>query len=368
VFILDRLDREGRRLAPPLAICSNEGAAVGENLPLAAGAAAVSRPDEERNVMKRAIVFGIIALPFVLIVSTSAPLAQPDDSSLASPTTTGTVTLHNCSIKPVNTAILATDRPGVLKSVKPKEGELVQENELVAQLKDEVARANLNVAIKTAENHVEIEYAEKLNEVDQKEYEKAVAANQTNLNTFSEIEVSRLQVNQEKSRLQIEKAKHENAVYLLKVKEAEAELRTFRITAPFKGFVSKIHKYPGEAVKQGDPVLEIVNTDVVHVEGLVSARDIWKVKVGAPVTVHLDLTEPKLAVEKAVAKLDVEKKAFRGRIGFVNVISANGARETRVWAEVANPDNILRPGFWATMTIEAGAADRSREAASRSAP
>jgi len=318
--------------------------------------------------MKRAIVFGIIALPFVLIVSTGAPLAQPDDTSSNSVTPTGTITLHNCSIKPVKTALLATDRPGVLASVKPKEGELVQEGEIIARLMDDVAQANLNVAIKTAENHVEIEYAEKLNEVDQKEYEKAVAANKTNATTFSEIEVSRLHVSQEKSRLQIDKAKHENAVYLLKVKEAEAELRTFRITAPFNGFVSKIHKYPGEAVKQGDPVLEIVNTDMVHVEGLVNARDIWKVKVGAPVTVHLDLTEPKLSVEKAVAKLDVEKKAFRGKIGFVNVISASGSRETRIWAEVANPDNILRPGLVATMTIDAGAADRTGEKVIRATP
>jgi hypothetical protein len=83
----------------------------------------------------------------------------------------------------------------------------------------------------------------------------------------------------------------------------------------------------------------------VRVEGDLGVQDLWRVKPGTPVEVQLTLEG---------ANLDVEKKTFRGHIGFVDVI-ANSLGRTRFWAEVPNPDNILRPGLKATMTIFPGA-------------
>ncbi len=77
-----------------------------------------------------------------------------------------------CPIKAVKTARLATDRPGVLAAVEPNEGDSVREGQLVARLMDEVAKASLDVAKLVADDHVEIQYATKLNAVDTAEYEK----------------------------------------------------------------------------------------------------------------------------------------------------------------------------------------------------
>jgi len=126
----------------------------------------------------------------------------------------------------------------------------------------------------------------------------------------------------------------------MKAIESKAELETFHILAPFDGFVSKVLKSRGEAVRQGDTILEMVNTDMVHVEGMVTDRDIWRVKRGSPVTVQLDIRN---------VDLDIEKQVFRGKIGFVDQVATMG--ETRIWAEVPNPGNLLRPGFNAIMTI-----------------
>ncbi|HUE14018.1 MAG TPA: hypothetical protein VMR25_07635, partial [Planctomycetaceae bacterium] len=62
-----------------------------------------------------------------------------------------TIELHECLIKAVKTARLATDRPGVLAVVEPKEGDSVREGQIVARLMDEVAKANFEVKKLTAD-------------------------------------------------------------------------------------------------------------------------------------------------------------------------------------------------------------------------
>jgi|HubBroStandDraft_6_1064221.scaffolds.fasta_scaffold37291_2 multidrug efflux pump subunit AcrA (membrane-fusion protein) len=252
----------------------------------------------------------------------------------------GPIILKNCEIKAVQTARVATDRPGVISVVDPKEGDTVKEGMPIIRLMDEVPRANWIVAKLVADDLIEVEFATEAHRVDELEYKKSVAANRQAAGTISEIELERLKLNAVKSGLQIKKATHDIAVNDMKAKESKAELDTFHILAPFDGFVSKVLKYRGEAVRQGDTILEMVNTDMVHVEGMVTDRDIWRVKRGSPVTVQLDI--------KGV-ELDIEKQVFRGKIGFVDQVATMG--ETRIWAEVPNPGNLLRPGFNAIMTI-----------------
>jgi RND family efflux transporter MFP subunit len=303
--------------------------------------------------MKRMTGIGLVAVATVFLGHPARVLrGQESPLSRTSPRTPSIV-LDRCLIKVVKTARLATDRPGVVASIEPKEGDAVREGQLVAKLMDEVAQANVDVAKRTSENTVEIEYAEKLNLVDRAEYLKAVEANRQQDKTFSDIEVQRLKLADERSRLQIDKAKHEMDINVLKWKQAEAELHTCWIKAPFDGLVTRVEKHKGEAVRQGDTILEIVNTAVVRVEGRVRARDIWNMRVGDPVTVHLSLGEEPLDMEKRANRepMEVEKKIYQGRIGFVDVVSDGSSAETRIWAEVANPENVLRPGLTATMTI-----------------
>ena len=252
----------------------------------------------------------------------------------------GSIILKNCEIKAVQTARVATDRPGVISVVDPKEGDTVKEGVEIVRLMDEVPRANWEVAKLVADDMIEVEYATEAHRVDELEYKKSVAANGQAPGTISEIELERLKLNAVKSGLQIKKATHDIAVNVKKADQAKAELDTYHILAPFDGFVSKVLKYRGEAVRQGDTILEMVNTDMVHVEGMVTDRDIWRVKRGSPVTVQLDI--------KGV-DLDIEKQVFRGKIGFVDQVANMG--DTRIWAEVPNPGNVLRPGFNAIMTI-----------------
>jgi RND family efflux transporter MFP subunit len=251
------------------------------------------------------------------------------------------IEVDQCTIKPVDEVTLSFDRPGVIAFVKLREGDPVTEGQLIAGLQDEVAQAALAVAAKEAESDVDIRYAEKAGAVAEIEHRKALDANRY-VQAIPEVEVLRLKLAAEKTILELESARLRRAVNELKRDEAQVQLDTYRLKAPFTGVVTRVHRSKGEAVRQGDQVLELVNTKTVRVEGVVRIRDIWQVKPGCEVQVKLDL--PGIDHE-------IEKKSFPGRIVFVGVKAEPVNQTVRVWAEVDNPENVLRGGLLAKMTI-----------------
>lgn len=282
-------------------------------------------------------VIGIIMSPHLPPRSIADAAGDPRGSTEPKP-----IDLPVCLIEAVKTARLASDRPGVVAEVAVQEGEMVRDGQIVVRLMDDVPKANYETAKLEAENKVEVEYARLLNAVDQLDFEKQKRVNLRSPNTIAEMDLKRAELAADRSRLQIDKAKHEIAVYKLKAKQAEAELKTYQILAPIDGVVTRIDRHRGEAVRQGDTVMELVNTSVVKVRGYVKTKDIWYVKPGAPVNVRLNLEG---------TDSPVQRKVFVGHIGYVSVISNTSKDETEVWAEVQNPDNFLRPGLTATMTI-----------------
>ena len=61
--------------------------------------------------------------------------------------------------------------------------------------------------------------------------------------------------------------------------------------------------------------------------------------------------------DPAEAGKEAAKQAYPGKIVFVDVKSTPAEHMVRVWAEVDNLDNTLRPGLTPTMTILPAATD-----------
>ena len=129
------------------------------------------------------------------------------------------------------------------------------------------------------------------------------------------------------------------------MEKAAAELRTCRIEAPFDGKVRKVFKHKGEAVAQGTPILELISTRIVRVEGYLPVEDLWSVKRGDPVEVRIDFPD---------RDLEIEKEVFHGKVYFIDPTVSNVTHRARVWAEVQNPDEKLIEGLYAKMTIQHG--------------
>lgn len=254
-----------------------------------------------------------------------------------------TLQLSECRIKLIDRVTLASDRPGIIEFVGATEGADVAADEQIAGLKDDVARARLAVAKREAENDIEVRYAVKASEVADAEYEKTLEVNRKLPNGgIPDIEVQRLRLAAQRAELQIEQAQNQFIIAGLNLDQAEAELETYRIFAPFAGVVTKVHKFKGEAVRQGDPIIDIVSTRRVRVEADVGIGDVWSIRKGDPVAVRLDIPGEELAVEQ---------RTFEGKVIFVEVGVHPLTREVRVWAEVDNPDGVLKEGLNARMTI-----------------
>ncbi|MCC7422169.1 MAG: efflux RND transporter periplasmic adaptor subunit [Planctomycetaceae bacterium] len=255
---------------------------------------------------------------------------------------TAPIEIARCRIKLIDQVTLASDRSGIISYVEAEEGHEVQEGQKIAGLQDEVAAANLAVAQKKSENDVEIRFSKKAAELAQAEYEKALDANQIVKNAVPDIEVRRLKLAAEKSALQIEQADHQRKLDALNRDQAQAELNTYRVKVPFDGVVTRVFKHKGEAVRQGDPILELASTRRVRVEGDLDIQHLTQVQPGCRVVVQLDIPD---------VELEIEKETFEGRVEFVDVNVQPVSRQVRIWARVQNRGEILRAGLTARMMI-----------------
>jgi multidrug resistance efflux pump len=227
--------------------------------------------------------------------------------------------------------------------------------------------ALLAVAKQKAENDVNKRFAEKSAAVAKAEWEKMLESNRKVPGSIPETEVLRAKLSYEKALLQKEQAEHEQEVARLEMEKAAAELKTYKIEAPFDGEVRKVLKHKGEAVTQGTPILELISTRSVKVEGYLPIEDYYSVRRGDPVEVRLDIPDKDLPIEKEV---------FVGKVFFIDKTVSPVTHGARVWAEVQNPDPdqdlpSLIEGLYAKMTIRHGRAANAgtaKKGASKLAP
>ncbi|QDT43268.1 putative efflux pump membrane fusion protein [Gimesia alba] len=286
----------------------------------------------------------------VLMIGASLILAERNlDASdqakekVTPPSPGSEITVNECRIKLIDRVILGSDRPGVLEFVEPNEGEQVKKGQVIAALKSDALKASRKTAEKRSSNDIEIRYSKKARDTAYVELEMNLDINKRVSNTISKLDIKRLQLNAEKSDLQIEQAELEFAMSKLQLEEIDAQIEETKVTAPFDGIVTKKFRSTGEVVRHGDEVLELVSTKRVKVEGYVNIDDTWKFQIGTPVEVQLDIPG---------IRLPIENNKYTGRIVFVDVeVEPIHGKSIRVWAEVENPENVLKAGYMATMKI-----------------
>ena len=242
------------------------------------------------------------------------------------------------------------------------------------------AGLELEIASRKADNDVHVRYARKAAEVAAAEHERAVQSRKSFRDSVSQSEIDALRLTMEKATLEVEQAEHDLAIARLgkQVKQSETsslllnvEKRTLEfkqaeeerliaaltrdakagdlamaqheldrrtIRSPLAGVVVQIHRHPGEWVQPEDKVLRIVRLDRLRAEGFVSFRDLRSNLADGNVVVSVSLP-------------DSAAREFRGKIVFVSpeIDPVNG--QVRIWAEVDNPQFVLRPGMKASMSI-----------------
>ncbi len=300
-------------------------------------------------------------LPLLLLL---AATSVADDKSVSS-TSSHTVQLDKCHITLKEHVTLASDRNGIVKTAEYEEGQSVKKGCLVVLIADEVAQANLAAAKKKASNENELNFARIAKKQADSEHDRMVKANEEaekrgGQKPVAQVEVDKAQLAADKAGISIIAAEHEISLNKLNAAVTEAELRTYSVLAEFDGTVTKMFKKKGEAVRQGDPVAEIVNPKHVRIEGYVPLKYLRYVKEGAKVRVRLSETD----LDHLGYQEEDDRKPFEGQITFVDEVSDPIDGTTRIFAEVENREKvekqvkvesrvkfILRAGLEANMDI-----------------
>lgn len=270
----------------------------------------------------------LIAAGLLLAVATyharSSNLArQPKAKAKAA--NAGVVSVPHCRLKFVQKATLASAQPGVLKFVTPTEGSKIKKDTVIASLKDEVAAAQLAIAKKEAENDVDIKYARKAADVALSELNKSKAANITEAGTVPAIEIERLQLAWERAGFQTEMAQQKQHIAGLTTKLRQAEVDRMKIKAPFDGVVTKVYKRTGEAIGNGEPLMDVVNPDLIRAEIQVPLADVLKLKLGDRVEVILKLKN---------STLPESDRTVHGKITFIDKKADFAEGKVWVWANL----------------------------------
>ncbi|HEV2969123.1 MAG TPA: efflux RND transporter periplasmic adaptor subunit [Pirellulales bacterium] len=241
---------------------------------------------------------------------------------------------------------------GPLANVAVQEGQSVTEGTLLARLEDteavlarNKAQFEFEIAKKQADSDVKLRYAKKSLEVATTEEQRGLESVGKFSKSVSQSELDQLRLAKEKAALEYEQAQEDQEVAALtaKQKQNEVDTATFnierrRVVAPISGVVVQIKRRRGEWVQPGDSIVRILRMDRLRAEAFLSSRETGGDLVGRPVSLVVDLP-------------GAPRTEFHGKVAFVSpeVNPVNG--QFRVWAEIENRDQLLRPGLQGSMTI-----------------
>lgn len=288
---------------------------------------------------------GVVALSSAVCLRDASPLQAQIPAARSIKCEQNTIYL-------IDERVLAFEKPGVIAFIKPEEGAVVRKGEVIAGLKDEVARATLAKEQEKARNDVQVRFAKKSSEVADAELRISESANERLPGTVPEVELQKLRLAAQKGLLQIEQAEFEQKIAALTVAENQAVLETHQLVAPFDGTVARIHQREGAAARQGDPIIEIISTDRVKIEGYVSTSQSYLIRPGDHVEARL--------VDQQIPR---GAQPISGIVKFVDPRVSPVIGKVKVTAEVQNSEGLLKAGLGVEMSIQPGTAVLSPQAA-----
>lgn len=121
---------------------------------------------------------------------------------------------------------------------------------------------------------------------------------------------------------------------------AELMLERTTVTSPIQGVISRVHQRKGEFVRQGQPLLDVIEIDRLKLVAEVADHEVVWIRPGDRVT----LTSDALPGEN-----------FAAAVHRVHPQALTSSRRFQIEIEISNPQLRLRPGFFVRGEIVQGA-------------
>ena len=253
--------------------------------------------------------------------------------------------------------VMKAEVPGVIKSLNVEESKHVRKGDLLVELDDREYKLSYEnaeaIRLKAfSEMLVEQRFADvgggsgeqssELNNA-KKQFEEAGQQYQKGLISREEFErQSRLY-----ERALIESGeKKDEVVAAMKgltqaeigVKKAQIDLEKTKIRAPFYGIIADILASPGEHVSVGRELFTLVNISRIQVHARILESEIGKMQVGREVDLRFSAHPGKV---------------FKGKVSAISPIVNPEYKTCKVFVDVENPEEELKPGMHAEVEIAA---------------
>ena len=255
-----------------------------------------------------------------------------------------------------NPVEVSVDIPGTIIKMTPDfRGGVVKAGDVVVELDSRLVRAQLKEAKAKAESTVLIKFAEHAKElaefkVKSRKERNAVTVAKAGVELYTPDEIRELELDAVKAGAELEKALEDKLLATLAMETKQTELEQYTRTASISGIVTDLNKKSvGSGVRQGDPIMTIVNLDVVIAALTLDPVHERRINIGNTVLVRRTSTsggetllqgslrngDPKLASVQPPSKADEE--VFVGKVVFIRPVKlADSGNSFEIEAEIQN--------------------------------
>lgn len=228
------------------------------------------------------------------------------------------------SIQPERKADLRSELSSVVLQVYKENGEAVKRGDLLVRLDDTAIRDALTSATEAARASAQsFDQAER-------QFQRLKTLRASGMASTQQLEDAEIHRNNAQSDLVAAKSK---------TAQARQQLQRTEVRAPFDGIVSERKVSPGDTAQIGKELVKVIDPTSMRFEGLVSADKVNSVKIGQPVTFHVN---------------GYGEQEFNGKVKRVDPAANPVTRQVEVLVAFADSNTPRVSGLYAEGRIEAG--------------
>ena len=230
------------------------------------------------------------------------------------------------TLKPYEEVIVSSEVDGIAKNIRIDEGTSVSRGMLLAEINE----TDYRLEVKRSEAMLRQAEASLANA--KLEYERKASL-------YKEELVTKQQFDDISARMAVSDGDLDRAKAGLSL--AKEKLAKTRIYSPLRGFVKEKKVTTGDYVRNGTPLLWIIQSDPIKLSFTVPEKEVGKLKTGQDVVFRVD---------------SFPDREFKGRVRNIYPSLEERTRTLQVEALVPNHDNRLKPGLFAKVTLYTGEA------------
>ncbi len=233
------------------------------------------------------------------------------------------------TLEPVQKVEIKPEASGKVKAVHFQEGGFVSENKLLFELEEQKLLRRLSA------QEAALEEARAEADNLRRNYQRFSMLRQQEV--ISEEEYDRIRTDLDAAEARVRRLRAE-------VEHVREEIHDTIIRAPFDGYVSERLVDPGTFVSKGEILTVLYQVDPLKISFFLPEKYAGRTSLGQEVRITVSA---------------YPDETFSGKVGYISPSIDESTRKFRIRANIANPEQKLRPGFFARAVLILGLREES---------